>query len=175
MSTEPSAVTAVQASITVQGDNIKTLFGATAPDTLFGIERDLSKTEIDESFYAAECIITVVPNASLTQAKTQKQSKITKRNYKAYEGIRSGSVPYGRTTNAPQAETEGGTPTTPTLATVSEEDVRKSLMTALKKGTVGGQYTVLGLHFIPKEFVTVRSFDRAKPTGNNLATGLPSN
>ncbi|QLE41685.1 hypothetical protein FD723_15515 [Nostoc sp. C052] len=171
--TGSGAITAIQASITVQGDNIKSLFSA-ATDAAFGIERDFTKMLIDASFYAAECVITVVPTASLTQAKTQKQSKITKRNYKSYAGVRSGSVPYGRTTTVPDAQTEGGTATTPTLATVSEEDVRKSLMDVLKKGTVGGQYTVLGLHFIPEEFVEVRSFDRAKPTGSNLATGVPA-
>lgn len=171
--TGSGAITAMQASMTVQGDNIKSLFSA-ATDAAFGIERDFAKMLIEPAFYAAECIFTVVPTASLTQAKVQKASGITKRNYKTYAGVRSGSVPYGRTTTVPDAHTEGGTPTTPTLATVTEEDVRKSLMDVLKKGTVGGQFTILGLHFIPEEFVEIRSFDRGKPTGTNLATGLPT-
>ena len=170
--TGTNAITAVQASITVQGDNIKALFSS-ASDAAFGIERDLKKCLIDERFYAALCQITVVPTASLSQAKTSKTSQITKKAYKAFAGIRSGSVPYGRTTTVPDAQTEGGTPTTPTLATVSEEDVRKSLTDVLKKGTVGGQYTVFGLHFVPEEFVSPRSFDRAKPA--TTATGIPAN
>lgn len=163
-----SANTALQANMTVQADIIKTLF-STATDAAFGIERDLTKTQINLMFYAAECQITVVPTASLGAAKVAATSTITKQAYKKYPGIRSGSVPYGRTTTAPAAETEGGTPTTPTLATVSEEDVRKSLMITLAKKTVGGTYQVFGLHFIPEEFVEGRSFDNKKAT-----TGVPT-
>lgn len=170
--TGTNAITALQTGITVQADIIRALFNAVAPDAAFGIERDLAKTIIDPTFYAAECIITILPSASLTAAKTQATSAITKRAYKKYAGVRSGSVPYGRTTTAPEAQTEGGTPTTPTLATVSEEDVRKSLMNDLKKGTVGGSYNILTLHFIPEEFVEARSFDRAKSSG--APTSLPT-
>ena len=164
--------TALQTGMTIQADIIRALFNTVAPDAAFGIERDLSKTNIDDIFYAAQCVITVVPTTSLTAAKVQVTSGITKADYKKFAGIRAGSVPYGRTTTAPQAQTEGGTPTTPTLATVAEEDVRKSLMVALKKGTIGGDYSIFSLHFVPEEFVAVRSFDRAKPSG--AATTLPS-
>ncbi|MEH2283346.1 MAG: hypothetical protein V7K90_18775 [Nostoc sp.] len=170
--TGTSAITALQTNITVQADIIRGFFNAVAADALFGIERDLAKTNIDDRFYSAECQITVVPVASLTGAKSPHTSTITKRAYKSFPGVRSGSIPYGRTTTAPAAETEGGTPTTPTLATVSEEDVRKSLELALKKGTVASSYSIMGLHFIPEEFVEPRSFDKKKV--DNAPTTLPT-
>jgi hypothetical protein len=172
--TGSAAITAREASITIQADNIKSLF-QTATDAAFGIVRDLTQSLIDPSFYAAEAIITVVPSASVASGatKTSHTSAITLRPYKSYPGVRSGSVPYGRTTTAPQAETEGGTPTTPTLATVSEEDVRLSIAQLLKKGTSGGTYQVLSLGFVPEEFVVNRSFSKAKKS--DAPTGLPAN
>jgi|GEM_PF-3463435 len=163
-----TANTALQANMTVQADLIKALF-TTATDASFGIERDLTKTQIDLTFYAAECQITVVPTAAAGATKVAAISTITKQSYKKYPGIRSGSIPYGRTTTAPAAQTEGSTPTTPTLATVAEEDVRKSLMLSLAKKTIGGSYQIFGLHFIPEEFVEGRSFDNKK-----AATGTPT-
>ncbi len=168
------AKNAYETSITVQADNIKTLFVALAPDTLFGIERDLTKCEISEIFYAAQCHISVVPTNSLTGGKQPATSNITKQAYKKYPGIRSGSIPYGRTTNAPAAQTEGGTPVaTPTIATESEEDSRLSISNALKKGVAQGEYTVYALRFIPEEFVEPRSFSKTRPT--DAPTGIPTN
>jgi len=162
----------LEANMTVQADNIKALFSSVASDALFGIERIVANCTIDERFYAAQCRISVVPNTSLTTTKETKTSQITKNLYKRYIGVRTGSIPYGRTTTASAAVTEGGVPTTPTIATETEEDSRKSISNALRKGTVGGQYTVLSLSFIPEEFVDSRSFSKGKPSG--APTDIPS-
>jgi hypothetical protein len=161
--TTAGAINALQTTMTVEAQSILNAAGSIAPDAIFGIERDLKhKTRIENAFYAAKAIITVVATSVLSAPKTQSQSSITKRNYKRYLS-RSGGVPYGRNTNTVGATTEGGAPVTPLLPDVTEEQVRKTIADALK-GKVIGSYTVTALNFIPEEFDECREFDKAQPT-----------
>ena len=174
LSTGSNVNTAVETSMSVQADLIRALFNTVAPDAAYGIERDLTKCIQDPAFYSAECVVSIVPTASLSQPKVPQTSGILQKTYKVYPGIRSGSIPYGRTTTVPAAETEGGAPvTTPVITQIAEEDVRKSLLNALAKGTVAGDYQIYSVHFVPEQFILGRSFGKKKSANapNALPTG----
>lgn len=157
------AINALQATMSVEAQSILNVASSIAPDSMFGIERDLkNKTRVENAFYAAKAIITVIATSVLSAPKTQSQSGITKRNYKRYLS-RSGGVPYGRNTHTVGATTEGGQAVTPSLTEVSEEQVRKTITDALK-GQVVGSYTIKTLNFIPEEFDEGRLFEAKQPT-----------
>lgn len=156
VSTAATAINAYQTTMTIQADNIRNTFNTVAPDTLFGISRDLTKAQQINGFYAATARITVYPTSQTT--KDPKTSGITKRAYKAYK-TRTGSVPYGRSLAV--VDSAGAAITD--LNKANEEDSRTTILNKLA-GQVGGSFKCTGVSFTPETHPEIGFFGHSKST-----------
>jgi len=166
LSTKQNAVNMRQAAMTVMGNVVQSSISTLAPDTLFGLERDLTKTTALIGFYSATATITIVATSATKQAKT---STITKQSYKAFNS-RRGSIPYGRVLS-PNIKDDSGAAVT-SLTNVTEEDVRGSIMETIK-GKNTDQFKVLGVTFHPEVYPEAGLIDTA--IDPKAPTTLPAN
>lgn len=74
VSTKQNAVNMRQAAMTVMANVVRASINDLAPDTLFGLERDLTKTKEQIGFYAATATITIVATSGTKQPKTSEIS-----------------------------------------------------------------------------------------------------
>ena len=164
--TAKDAVNSRQGSMTVLANVVLKSISTIAPDTLFGLERDLTKTEAHIGFYNATATISIVATSATKKSKT---SGITKKDYKSYNA-RTGSVPYGRVLS-PNIKDDSGAVVTD-IFKVTEEDVRTSIMQSIK-GKNTADYKVLGVTFHPEVYPETGLINTALDT-KNAPTTLPA-
>lgn len=159
------AINAYQGTITVMAENIRKTFDSAIPDSLLGIERDLTKTKEVSGFYPALALVTIIP----TQAtKSEKTSGITKRKYKAFPS-RTGGIPYGRTISTVK-DPKGAAITD--ISKETEEDSRKAILEAIK-GKTAGSFKCLGVSFQPELHPESGFFGKTRAT--DAPTDIPAN